>query len=111
MDLECLNEEDLNEPNITIRRVNERSDDSAPRESVLHCLDVLSEIECPGPRLLFAHLNIRFGDSSASWEIVGSLSPTEDRWPGKAKGLVTGVFSVFPECPGVFGDRCDLCSP
>ncbi|PKI41315.1 hypothetical protein CRG98_038301 [Punica granatum] len=34
-DLECLNDEDLNEPNIAICRVNERSGDSAPRESVL----------------------------------------------------------------------------
>ncbi|PKI50349.1 hypothetical protein CRG98_029258 [Punica granatum] len=33
--LECLNDEDLNEPNIAIRRVNKRSGDSAPRESVL----------------------------------------------------------------------------
>ncbi|PKI51063.1 hypothetical protein CRG98_028551 [Punica granatum] len=31
-DLECLNDEDLNEPNIATRRVNERSGDSAPRE-------------------------------------------------------------------------------
>ncbi|PKI59641.1 hypothetical protein CRG98_019978 [Punica granatum] len=31
-DLECLNDEDLNEPNIVTRRVNVRSGDSAPRE-------------------------------------------------------------------------------
>ncbi|PKI44198.1 hypothetical protein CRG98_035411 [Punica granatum] len=37
-DLECLNDEDLNEPNIAMRRVNERLGDPAPRESY------------PGPR-------------------------------------------------------------
>ncbi|PKI11385.1 hypothetical protein CRG98_049531, partial [Punica granatum] len=41
-------------------------------------------------------------------EIVGSLSSTEDRWPEKTQGLVTGTFSVFPECLEVFGDRYDL---
>ncbi|PKI63390.1 hypothetical protein CRG98_016218 [Punica granatum] len=38
---------DLNEPNIAIRHMNERSGDSAPREPVLPCLDVRSGIECP----------------------------------------------------------------
>ncbi|PKI55236.1 hypothetical protein CRG98_024374 [Punica granatum] len=42
--LECLNEEDLNEPNIAIRRVNECSEDSAPQESVLSRLGVQSGI-------------------------------------------------------------------
>ncbi|PKI70908.1 hypothetical protein CRG98_008703 [Punica granatum] len=49
--LECSNEEDWNEPHIAIRRVNECSGDSAPRESVLPCSDIRSGVERPRPVL------------------------------------------------------------
>ncbi|PKI67433.1 hypothetical protein CRG98_012162 [Punica granatum] len=47
MDLECLNDKDLNEPNIAMRRVDGRSSDSAPRESVLPCSDFGVEFNVP----------------------------------------------------------------
>ncbi|PKI62013.1 hypothetical protein CRG98_017599 [Punica granatum] len=83
-DLECLNYEDLNEPNIVMRRVDEHSGDSEPRESVL-ALFGRSEwsLVSLDPRLLFVHLNICFGDHFAPWGIVGSSPSVEDRCTGK----------------------------
>ncbi|PKI50876.1 hypothetical protein CRG98_028739 [Punica granatum] len=67
------------------------------------------ELSAPGLRLPFVHLIVRLGDPLASCGIVRSSSSTEDRWPGKTWGLVTGAFSVFFECLEAFGDRYDLC--
>ncbi|OWM84618.1 hypothetical protein CDL15_Pgr005262 [Punica granatum] len=118
MDLECLNDEDLNEPNIAMRRVDGRSGDSAPQESVLPCSDVRGGIWRPSipdcslcmPAFVLAILLPR-GGSFARRPRSGTVA-REDL------GTLTGIFSVRPECLEMLGDycevlrdRCDLCFP
>ncbi|OWM83028.1 hypothetical protein CDL15_Pgr016510 [Punica granatum] len=61
-----------------------------------------------GPRLLFVHPNIRFGDLSAPrgdrWLVTLGRGPLA--WGGL--GTLTEVFSVFPECLEVLGARCEV---
>ncbi|PKI50779.1 hypothetical protein CRG98_028833 [Punica granatum] len=82
-DLECLNEEDLNEPNIAIRRVTNVQVTRRLESRFCPIRTFGVELSVSDPRLPLVHLNVRFGDLFASCGIVGSSSSTEDRWPGK----------------------------
>ncbi|PKI77620.1 hypothetical protein CRG98_001958 [Punica granatum] len=95
--LECLHEENLNEPNIAIYHVNACSGDSATRESVLPRLDIQSGVD--RPRSPIAPLCIVVPVSAVSRGRPRDLGPGLSQYfPSVSRCSGITVISVLHEC-------------